>query len=429
MQKNLTMEYLQSQTDEQNGKAPVAGKPNILIESRQGFKNIHEYRLFLGMLYMAYDGIDITKPFELDISFIIAGRSGQEYECLKDACTNIMSRVVNLLPNESKRFKLRHLVDKADYDELARSGKLKVSFHPDVVPHILNMFKEGKYTKVFLKHALPIRSLYSVRLYELLLQYKNIGSRNVSLESLRFFLDIPDNKFVQWINIKQKILEPAKKHLQQYTDICFEYSPIKKGTKVTEIHFEIIENIPDYNSESEQLDLFENSKQKKSISQDEEYIKIVKENIWKESQEEVLANHSKEKITWYYKYCKQLESKGKKISDFKSFFYTALCEDKELFEDKILEKASREDKIRAEKEIIKAKSINEEIKYKKAEKYFLLLPQEIRNKYLNMVPSFIPKNLKDGTAVSKFMEELESIFKDDPNNEIFLNRVAEYQKQ
>ena len=146
-------------TPEDNGKLQIAGKPNFLIESQQGFKNVHEYRLFLSMLYMAYDGVDLSKPFELDISYIIAtNRGGSDYECIKEACMNIMNRIVNLLPNEKRGFKLRHLVDKADYSELSGSGKLRVSFHPDVVPHIVSMFKEGKYTKIFLKHALPIRS-------------------------------------------------------------------------------------------------------------------------------------------------------------------------------------------------------------------------------------------------------------------------------
>lgn len=418
------MEFINDQTKEKLGKSPVAGKPNILIESRQGFKDIHEYRLFLSMLYMAYDGIDITKSFEVDIAFIIAGRGGQDYQYLKDACTNIMSRVVDLLPNESKRFRLRHLVDKADYDELNGTGKLKVSFHPDVVPYILSMFKEGKYTKVFLKYALPIRSLYSVRIYELLLQHKSFGVRDISLDELRFFLDIPDNKFKQWINIKQRILTPAQKHLAQYTDIKFEFYPNQRGRKVVGIHFIIIQNLPDFNPSTEQLNLFDEAPQKAIKNVISEAEKIVQDCIWKESQEEVLSSYSEERIVFYYKHCRKLEASGKKIADFNSFLYKAICDDREDFESKVKQKQKQIEKRREEEHRKQAEILDQEIRVMKAEKYFLLLPQEIKDKYLNMIPSFIPKNLKDGTAASKFMEEMETTFKDDPEKEVFLERVT-----
>ncbi len=227
-------EKLKEIIEMRNGKELIAGKPNWLIQSRQGFKDVHEYRLFLGMLLKAYEGTDITKPFELDIAFIIQGRGGQEYECLKEACSNIMSRVVDLLPHEKKRFKLRHLVRSADYSELAGTGKLKVAFDPDVVPYIQSMIREGHYTRVFLKHALPIRSLYSVLIYELLLQYKSFGSRDLSLEELRFFLDVPEDKFKQWIHIKNVILLRAQRNLKQHTDIQFEFEPITRDAKSRE---------------------------------------------------------------------------------------------------------------------------------------------------------------------------------------------------
>jgi plasmid replication initiation protein len=417
-------DFIQKQTEENDGRSPVAGKPNILIESRQGFKDIHEYRLFLAMLYMAYDGVDITKPFELDISYIIAGRGGSNYECLKEACTNVMSRVVDLLPNESKRFKLRHLVDKADYGELAGTGRLKVSFHPDVVPYILSMFKEGKYTKVFLKHALPIRSLYSVRIYELLLQHKDFGSRDIPLEEFRFFLDIPENKFKQWINIKQRILIPAQKHLEQYTDIKFEFFPNQKGRKVVGIHFIISPNLPNFNPASEQLDLFVDEP-KKAIEQIQEHEKIVREHIWEESQSEILEKYSPERIVFYYNYCRKLEASGKKIADFSSFFFTALSEDRENFEEKALKRA-KQIELRKQDELKKqSEESNQELEFIKAEKYFEMLPTEFQDLYINNVHSIIPQNIKKQTAIAAFCNEMADTFNDSPNLEDFVSRVIQ----
>jgi plasmid replication initiation protein len=408
--------------DENGAKSPVAGKPNILIESRQGFKDIHEYRLFLAMLYMAYDGVDISKPFELDISYIIAGRGGSNYECLKEACTNMMSRVVDLLPNESKRFKLRHLVDKADYDELAGTGRLKVSFHPDLVPYIVSMFKEGKYTKVFLKHALPIRSLYSVRIYELLLQHKDFGSRDFELDKFRFFLDIPDNKFKQWINIKQRILVPAQKHLEQYTDIKFEFFPNQKGRKVVGIHFIISPNLPSFNPSAEQLDIF--SEEEKSLSTPvQEHENIVNQYLWEESKKEVLEKYSSERIIFYYKHCRKLEASGKKIADFSSFFYKALCDDRENFEERNLKKTQQIEQRKDEEKRKQEELLAEERKFIKAEKYFAFLPEAQKEKFISSIPSIIPANIRTQTAVGTFCNEMADTFMDDPDNDEFIRRV------
>ena len=333
-----------------------------------------------------------------------------------------MTRVVDLLPNETKRFKLRHLVDKADYGELNGTGRLKVSFHPDVVLIFIRCLKEGKYTKVFLKHALPIRSLYSVRIYELLLQYKDFGSRDIPLDEFRFFLDIPENKFKQWINIKQRILAPAQKHLEQYTDIKFEFFPNQKGRKVVGIHFIISPNLPNYNSDSEQLSLFE-EETKKIETPIEEHIRIVEENIWTESREEVLEKYSKDRIIYYYNYCRKLEASGKRIADFQSFYFKALSEDHEKYEEKLLKREKQLEIKREEEKRKKAEQLDQEIKFMKAEKYFEFLSDKQKEVYLNKVPSFIPKNIKIKSAVGTFCNEMQDLFTDEPSVDDFITRI------
>lgn len=389
----------------------AAGKPNFLIESNQGFKNVHEYRIFLSMLYKAYDGYDITKPLEIDISFINSDRGGSQYKRTKIACENIMKRVVNLLPDEKKKFKLRHLVRMADYTELSGTGKLKVEFDKDVVPYILSIFKTGNYTKIFLKHALPIRSVYSVRIYELLLQYKKLNDRNISIEKLRFFLNIPDGKHTKWQHLKQNILVPAQRHLEEYTDIKFEFEPIKKGKKkVTGIHFIIIENIPTNNTL--QTDLFEG----KENLFNEKILKIVKENLFLESQKEALEKFSPERIEYYYNYAKNAEREGR-CKNFKGFFYTTLFEDSDDFENKQKSKIQQEtiEKYEESKKLKKEKE--EEELFNIAEEKFNLITKEEQQYYLDKV-TFHPYKTPDMCrlmAIGIFLNEHKSQFELEKN--------------
>ncbi|MEL6944385.1 MAG: replication initiation protein, partial [Bacteroidota bacterium] len=56
-------------------------------------------------------------------------------------------------------------------------------------------------------------------------------------------MQLPDS--YKYGNIRQRVLEPAKKQFKQHTDITFNYRPIKgRGGRVIRIWFQIFENTP-----------------------------------------------------------------------------------------------------------------------------------------------------------------------------------------
>ena len=68
-------------------------------------------------------------------------------------------------------------------------------------------------------------------------------SRDVFEEALA---EIKDAPFEDWRNFRRKVLEVAKKELEEseYSEICFDYEPVKsgKGGKVTGIRFFVKKN-------------------------------------------------------------------------------------------------------------------------------------------------------------------------------------------
>lgn len=59
--------------------------------------------------------------------------------------------------------------------------------------------------------------------------------------------EIKDAAFDDWRNFRRKVLEVAKKELEEsaYSEICFDYEPVKsgKGGKVTGIRFKVRKNL------------------------------------------------------------------------------------------------------------------------------------------------------------------------------------------
>jgi len=101
---------------------------------------------------------------------------------------------------------------------LPGQGIVRVHFDPFLKPYLLKL--KERFTMYMLKYVLPIRSSYSVRIYELLKQHENFGKRYFDLQEFKTLLMI-ENKpsFKQYGHIKFCILKPARKEINEHTDL------------------------------------------------------------------------------------------------------------------------------------------------------------------------------------------------------------------
>jgi hypothetical protein len=123
-----------------------------------------------------------------------------------------------------------------------RSGNaLGLNFSPRLRPYLLELKETGNFTRYRLGNVMKLRSVYSIRLYELLKQYEptKTKKRTFELDELRKMVGVPDGKLERYYNFKQRVLEPAKKELPEKTDIGFTYKEIKKGRSVNWLEFTI----------------------------------------------------------------------------------------------------------------------------------------------------------------------------------------------
>ncbi|MCI5168228.1 MAG: RepB family plasmid replication initiator protein [Candidatus Electrothrix sp. GM3_4] len=68
------------------------------------------------------------------------------------------------------------------------AGSISFSFDPKLKPYLLHL--KSEFTKCSLSIVTQFQSIYSIRIYQLLKQYKNIGYRTFNLDDLREILGI-----------------------------------------------------------------------------------------------------------------------------------------------------------------------------------------------------------------------------------------------
>lgn len=103
----------------------------------------------------------------------------------------------------------------------------------------------NNFTSYKLFNITNLRSIYSLRLYELLKSRISLNSvRIISLDELRNKMGINPSQYPKYANFKQRVILQAQKELKAESDIYFEFSEIKKGRSVDKIEFHIFRNAP-----------------------------------------------------------------------------------------------------------------------------------------------------------------------------------------
>lgn len=125
------------------------------------------------------------------------------------------------------------------------SDMVRVKFHEEMFPYLFRLAEQMResgrmYTSYAFRFVLPMKSTYSIRLYELLKSYqKNNASWWFDLDNLRHLLDCEN--YQRFPDFRRYVLEPAVREINQYTDINTEYSLIKQGRKVVAVDFTLLE--------------------------------------------------------------------------------------------------------------------------------------------------------------------------------------------
>jgi len=224
--------------DEPSEKGLVV-KSNYLIEA--------PYRLSLQEQRIVFLMISIIKADDKDFSFYrfsikyfqeMVGVKGEgSYDKLKAITIKLRKRDLIIHRPDGSELQTGW-VSSADY--MPGEGCVELCFDPKLKPYLLGL-KEF-FTKYSLDNVLSLRKAYSIRMYEILKQYENIGDRTLKVNTLKEILGIQSHEYKLYGHLKNKVLLPTQKEISKRTDIRFEFDEIKNGRKVVSIKFIIKPN-------------------------------------------------------------------------------------------------------------------------------------------------------------------------------------------
>ena len=160
-----------------------------------------------------------------DIEYI-TGRQWQHKQ-LSDATQKMGSHMFRLdLPDRISQI---WLFSSVDY--LKGTGTIEIEINRKAMP-LLSNIKENGFTSIQLKSSLALTSLYAKRIYGLCCKWANLGYIEYEIEELKRLLNVIDDKgndsYPLTADLKKRVLEVAKKQINEHTNIEFDYKLIKK---------------------------------------------------------------------------------------------------------------------------------------------------------------------------------------------------------
>jgi len=216
----------------------LVAQGNELIEARQKEPlTAREQKIVLTMVSMIQPEDHDFKDYEISISDFteMLGLAGREkYTEIKEITKTLVGKVIEI-PRKNGGWLLTHWVSSAEYVD--GEGVIKLSFSPKLKPYLLQL--KRAYTSYRLSNILSIKSAYAIRLYELMKKWQHVGTWEIPVESLREKLGAITKTYSLYGNLKNRVIVPSVKEVNEKTDVHVEFKEIRKGRKVVKIEFKI----------------------------------------------------------------------------------------------------------------------------------------------------------------------------------------------
>lgn len=223
-------------------KNELVVKDNALMNASYNLEVTEQRLILLAIINARQTGKGITADSKLEIhandyaSRFNVSNDGA-YKALKSAVLNLFDRQFSFKEEDKKgnigTVKSRW-VSRIKY--IDDSATLEITFAPDVVPLITRL--EQQFTSYQLKQVTQLTSKYAIRLYELIIAWREVGKvPQIELNDFRNRIGLENSEYTAMCDFKKRVLEPAIKQINEHTDIVTTYEQHKKGRSITGFSF------------------------------------------------------------------------------------------------------------------------------------------------------------------------------------------------
>lgn len=219
-------------------------KSNALVEAAYKL-TLNEQRLLLAVI-ARIDSRRSMKHFTFSITALEFAEMFDielqtAYEALQDASASLFERDIRTFDGRIKaRFRW---VERIAY--IDGESRVELTFTLHVAPYLTQLHKN--FTAYGFHQVSQLKSSYSIRLFEMLIQYRQTGWVQISLNKFRERLML-EKSYQRFDNLKARVINPAIKELEEKSSLIIQWEPIRNGRKIEALRFTF--------KEDEQRDLF-----------------------------------------------------------------------------------------------------------------------------------------------------------------------------
>lgn len=211
-------------------------KNNLIVKSNQVIEASYtlttmEQRLILSAIAQVPKGEEISDdvlyPLNTKNLVKLGGDEKASHKEFKDAVNRLYERSIVLRDgDESNSFRWIQ-------EKIFKESKVAyIRFSKPILPFLSNL--KAEFTKYLESDIVGMSSPYSIRFYELIMQYRSIGKREISLEDLRWMFQL-QNKYPVWADLKKRVIDQAIKEINEYSPYNLTIEPKRTGRKITSI--------------------------------------------------------------------------------------------------------------------------------------------------------------------------------------------------
>ena len=214
---------------------------NDLVAASHGLKTLAEQRvvkscaakldsvrLDQGRYKITLSAAEYAETFRID--------PNTAYEQLKVVSQSLLDRMMRREEPTKRGLKvhLDHWVSGITYHE--GEAWIELRFSHEATPYLTML--RGNHTTYLLKQAAGLRSIYSWRRLEMLMQFKDTGWKRIDLEDFAKAMDAKPSHVKNFKDLRRWVIEPAVTELTDKDGWQINWQPIKSGRKVSALRFD-----------------------------------------------------------------------------------------------------------------------------------------------------------------------------------------------
>ncbi|NOU12741.1 MAG: replication initiation protein [Methylococcaceae bacterium] len=217
-------------------------KSNKVVEASY-MLSLAEQRVLLACIAQIDSTAVLTEDYRFEITASgVADLAGLEslsntYRDLKKASEKLYERSVIIDDPDPDNPKITQRKTRwiSSIDYVPGEGKLVLSFAVGIIPYLSQLSRE--FTKYKLKHVAKFESVYSIRLYELLVQWSSAGEREIEVEWFKQQFQVGD-KYSRVVDLKKRVIDPAIAEINEHSNFWVKYGQRKSGKTITHFQFQ-----------------------------------------------------------------------------------------------------------------------------------------------------------------------------------------------